>query len=93
MDLVKQRKLEPFRYIPILGGIALLALGFFLARHDRQLILSLIVGLPVAGGLLLVSLGFASIKLRRTIFSQEERIQNLEKKLLNGAGESQQQGS
>ncbi len=89
MDVDKQKKLEPLRYIPILGGIVLIPLGLLLTRGDQQLILSALVAMPVTLGAMLVGLGVASIKLRRVLYSQEERIQKLERKLLERAGESQ----
>ena len=89
MDIEKQKKLEPLRYIPIVGGLILMTSAFYLARRDRQLILSAIIAVPVALGMVLVALGSASIKLRRIIYSQEERIQKLEAKLLERADKSQ----
>ncbi len=93
MDVDKQKKLESLRYIPILGGIVLIPLGLLLTRGDQRLILSALVAMPVVLGTVLVALGVASIKLRRVLYSQEERIQRLEAKLLDRAGKSEQQES
>ena len=91
MDLGKQKKLEPFRYSPMVGGVVLMVLGPWLVQHDQQLILSTTASALFALGMMGVALGAAGIKLRRLLFSQEERIQKLEMKLLDEAGRSEKQ--
>ena len=81
MDLEKQRRLEPFRLlVPVVATLAMVYLLYRCIHADSAIEIAL-YSTGMAFMTVILAFGVASIKLRRTIFNQEQRIQDLEREV------------
>ncbi|MCH8923314.1 MAG: hypothetical protein IIA67_09240 [Planctomycetes bacterium] len=81
MDLEKQRRLEPLRVLVPVVAAVVVAYLFYRCIHADSAIKIAVYSISMAGVTVILAFGVASIKLRRTMFNQEQRIRNLEREV------------
>ena len=81
MDVQKSKKLDPIRIaIPFIGGAVLLLFANIIAfeRGNSNAIVNLLTSMAAFSGLFLIGIGSFAIKMRKWMYSVEERISAIE---------------